>query len=480
MNKIIPFTKFRFIMFVVSICLLVGFGAGTYLQNGFNSGIDFAGGWNIQVQFAPVAFTIDYTGEKVYEITILDNKLTLYDVLGDIKKQAGEPLNFNNYNTIADLALELERIVPGISVSITDRYRDVSPLKIISKDKNLPLNANEGILVHVPVQTSDESFTSIDSVREALSPLGNISVQSIGDNPLAQMYILKAKEDDLISSENTNSDDSSETNRVEEVEGRIKEYLANKFESRTILIKKSEFVGPSFSQELRLGALGSVIVAIVLILVYITIRFKIGYALAAITALIHDVFIMIGVIGTLQLELTSATLAAVLTIIGYSLNDTIVVFDRIRENSSLLRDQDREMIINTSITQSLSRTLITSLTTLLAVVSIYIFSTGVIKDFAFNLIIGIVVGTYSSIFIASPILLGWQNAASQRKKAKQEAANAAVIKKKSSVKVQNEPTKTQKTVEPTTSNDSENTEENIEQDTLQKKTRKKKKKKKKK
>lgn len=430
MKNIIPITKFRFLMFCISILLLAGFGLGTYLQGGFNSGIDFAGGWNIQVQFAPVAFTIDYEGADNYEITILDNKLTVYDREGEIKTQAGEPINFNNFDTIGDLAVEIERIIEGASVSIR-QFRDISPLKIISKDTGIPLNRSTGILVHVPVQDEEGLFTSDNEVRESLSPLGRVSVQHIGDNPLDQMYVLKVKEADVLSGTDEQSNPSdSDSIKIQEIEDQIKKNLADSFKSENILFKKSEFVGPSFSQELRLGALGSVGLAIVLILVYITIRFRIGYALAAISALIHDVCIMFGVIGTFQLELTSATLAAVLTIIGYSLNDTIVVFDRIRENMGLLRDQERDVIINTSVTQSLSRTLITSITTLLAVISIYVFTTGVIRDFAFSLMIGIIVGTYSSIFIASPVLLGWQNLMEKRKKAKQES----LVSKKKTLK----------------------------------------------
>ncbi|MBN2532008.1 MAG: protein translocase subunit SecF [Spirochaetales bacterium] len=473
MKKIIPFTKFRFIMFGVSLTLLIGFGIGTFLRGGFNSGIDFAGGWNIQVQFAPVAFTIDYEGDDRYEITILDNKLTLYEVKGDIKKQAGEPLNFNNYATIGDLATELERIVDGISVNIL-QFRDVSPLKIISKDTGMPLNRGTGILVHVPVQNKENIFTSDNMVRDTLAPLGSISVQHIGDNPLDQMYVLKVKEEDVLSNSDEQPDTSSANEvRIQEIEDRIRSYLSGTFKNENILFKKSEFVGPTFSQELRVGAMGSVFLALVLILIYITIRFRIGYALAAILALVHDVCIMIGVIGTLQLEVTSATLAAVLTIIGYSLNDTIVVFDRIRENMGLLRDQDRETIIDTSITQSLSRTLITSLTTLIAVISIFIFATGVIKDFAFNLIVGIVVGTYSSIFIASPALFSWQTMMEKRRKAKHESPAG---KKKTQEKPRKE------TVEKEEEPDLQagKTDVGIQKANVQRKPRKKKKKKKKK
>ncbi|MFW5686207.1 MAG: protein translocase subunit SecF, partial [Spirochaetota bacterium] len=129
---------------------------------------------------------------------------------------------------------------------------------------------------------------------------------------------------------------------------------------------------------------------------------------------------MLVFIGALQIEVSTATIAAILTIIGYSLNDTIVIFDRIRENERLMRESGFETIINASITQSLSRTLITSITTLLAVTAIYIFATGTVQLFALNLMIGVIVGTYSSIFIASPTLLGFRRA-TRKRRTKQEA-----------------------------------------------------------
>ena len=162
---------------------------------------------------------------------------------------------------------------------------------------------------------------------------------------------------------------------------------------------------------------------------YIWFRFKLGFAISAITALGHDVLIMLGFIGTIGLEVSTTTIAAVLTIIGYSLNDTIVVFDRVRENQSLLKGERFDIVVNTSITQSLSRTLITSLTTLLAVLALYLFGTGSIKDFALNLIVGILVGTYSSIFIASPVLLGWTNVVQKRKAKKSGVSTQAAVVK---------------------------------------------------
>ncbi|MFQ5771788.1 MAG: protein translocase subunit SecF, partial [bacterium] len=144
------------------------------------------------------------------------------------------------------------------------------------------------------------------------------------------------------------------------------------------------------------------------ILLYISWRVEFIFAIGAIAALFHDVLITLGVFSVLRLEITLAIIAAFLTIVGYSLNDTIVVFDRIRENLKVLRRETYESIINTSINQSLSRTIITSLTTMIVVLILYVFGGEVIHNFAFALIVGVVVGTYSSVFIASPIVVEWE------------------------------------------------------------------------
>lgn len=168
-------------------------------------------------------------------------------------------------------------------------------------------------------------------------------------------------------------------------------------------------VGPSVGQDLKWAALWSVLGAIAILLLYISWRFEFRFAIGAIAALVHDVLITLGIFAVLSKEINLPTVAAFLTIIGYSLNDTIVVFDRIRENSQTLRGTDYVTVLNRSINQSLSRTVITSLTTLFVVVVIFVV-TGAgeeINTFALALIAGVLVGTYSSVFIASPILYLW-------------------------------------------------------------------------
>ena len=166
-----------------------------------------------------------------------------------------------------------------------------------------------------------------------------------------------------------------------------------------------EKVGPKIGSELSGKALMAIVYAILLILIYISIRFEFIYAIGAIAAIFHDVIITLGIFSILGYEISLAIIAAFLTIVGYSLNDTIVIFDRIRENMKTLKKQDVSNIVNKSINDSLSRTVVTSLTTLFVVLTLYLFGGNVLQYFSFAMIIGVLVGTYSSIFIASNIVV---------------------------------------------------------------------------
>ena len=166
-----------------------------------------------------------------------------------------------------------------------------------------------------------------------------------------------------------------------------------------------EKVGPKIGSELSGKALMAIVYAILLILIYISIRFEFIYAIGAIAAIFHDVIITLGVFSILGYEISLAIIAAFLTIVGYSLNDTIVIFDRIRENMKTLKKQDVSNIVNKSINESLSRTVVTSLTTLFVVLTLYLFGGNVLQYFSFAMIIGVLIGTYSSIFIASNIVV---------------------------------------------------------------------------
>ena len=172
-----------------------------------------------------------------------------------------------------------------------------------------------------------------------------------------------------------------------------------------VQMQRVEFVGPQVGDELATQGGLAMLYALFGILAYVAFRFEWRFAVGSVVALVHDVLITIGVFSVFQLEFTLTVLAALLAVIGYSLNDTIVVFDRIRENFRKMRKETPEVIMNLSINQTLPRTILTSLTTLLVLVSLFIFGGDIIHNFSIALILGVVVGTYSSIFIASPTVL---------------------------------------------------------------------------
>ncbi len=269
---------------------------------------------------------------------------------------------------------------------------------------NLGIDFQAGLSLRVEI---DNTNASTEVVRDAVAGIEGTQVQSVGAEEDNQ-FVVRVRDAGAIESFSAVMSE------------RILAALGSEFGTGSITELENNYVGPRFSEDLTRNTVLLISLALALILLYIWFRFRLGYAAASISALIHDIAFMVVFIGAFQIEVSTATIAAILTIIGYSLNDTIVIFDRIRENEHLMRESGFETIINTSISQSLSRTLITSLTTLLAVGAIYVFAAGTVQSFALNLMIGVLVGTYSSVFVAAPVLLGWRRVARKRK-SKQDA-----------------------------------------------------------
>jgi len=194
------------------------------------------------------------------------------------------------------------------------------------------------------------------------------------------------------------------------------EYFKSNAYVSSFIVVRQEMVGPKVGKDLRGKAILAIFWAVLGILVYISLRFRFRFAVAAIIALIHDVAITVGLFSIFNREISLTIIAALLTIVGYSLNDTIVVFDRIRENSKALRSQPLIQQLNASINMTLARTLLTSFTTFIVVLTLFVLGGEVIRDFALALMIGILVGTYSSIFVASPALYEWETFSKSRKK----------------------------------------------------------------
>jgi preprotein translocase subunit SecF len=177
-------------------------------------------------------------------------------------------------------------------------------------------------------------------------------------------------------------------------------------------------VGSRFSKQLSDQAAGLLAMTLLLILAYCSIRFKFQYALGAVLAIVHNGIITVAFIVWSRMEFNTTTIAAILTILGYSINDTVVIFDRIRETRRIYPDDTFVNVLNRALTETLSRTIITTVTTLLAVFSLFIFTTGSMKDFALTLIIGMVTGVYSTIFIASGFVTFWETRKAARSKKK--------------------------------------------------------------
>jgi len=260
----------------------------------------------------------------------------------------------------------------------------ISLILIIFKGLNFGIDFKGGTLIELRVESNN---IKINDIRSAFSnmDLGDLNVKEFGK-----------KGDYLIKFE------KKEFNKVVNIKS-IKESVVNKL-GVDVNFRRIENVGPKVSAELLNSGLIAICLALGAMLFYIWIRFEWQFSLGSILAIFHDVLITIGIFSILSLEVNLSIVAAVLTIVGYSMNDTVVIYDRIRENLSKYSSSTIDDVSNTSINETLSRTIITSVTTLLALGSIYVLGGQILKGFSLAMIIGVIIGTYSSIFVASPIL----------------------------------------------------------------------------
>jgi len=259
-----------------------------------------------------------------------------------------------------------------------------SILFLFIKGLNLGIDFKGGTLIEI---RTDNSNIDISQIRKSLlkMDLGDVVVKKFG------------KENDyLVKIEINNTNDE---NFINSINNQLTSDLG-----AVVNFRRVENVGPKVSKELLKSGLLAISLSLAAMLFYIWIRFEWQFSLAAIVALLHDVIITVGIFSFLSYEINLSIVAAVLTIVGYSMNDTVVIFDRIRENLKKYAKININDIANTSINETLSRTLITSITTLLALLSIYILGGAILKGFSFAMIVGVIIGTYSSIFVATPIL----------------------------------------------------------------------------
>ena len=261
----------------------------------------------------------------------------------------------------------------------------ISTLLLIFKGLNFGIDFKGGTLIEL--RTTDSKI-KISNIRDSLNQinLGDVSVKNFGTE---RDFLIKFEKKDF-----------NNQNFIEEIKIKLTNSLGNGFEFRRV-----ENVGPKVSSELLKSGIIPIALSLTAMLIYIWIRFEWQFSIGAIIALFHDVLLTLGFFSLFSLEINLSIVAAVLTIVGYSMNDTVVIFDRVRENLKKFADIKIFELTNISINETLSRTIITSLTTLLALFSIFFFGGEILKGFSFAMILGVIFGTYSSIYIANPILV---------------------------------------------------------------------------
>ena len=260
----------------------------------------------------------------------------------------------------------------------------VSLLLLVFKGLNFGIDFKGGTLIEL---RSTETKINVSSLRDNLNQmnLGDVSVKKFGND---QDYLIKFENKD------------NKKNILEDIRTNLDKSFGNNFDFRRV-----ENVGPKVSSELLKSGIIAISIALAFMLIYIWIRFEWQFSLGAILALFHDVIVTLGLFSLLGLEINLSIIAAVLTIVGYSMNDTVVIFDRVRENLRKYSDIKIFELTNISINETLSRTLITSITTLLALLSIFFFGGEILKGFSLAMIFGVIFGTYSSIYIANTVLV---------------------------------------------------------------------------
>ncbi|TFG81825.1 MAG: protein translocase subunit SecF [Spirochaetales bacterium] len=390
MTRLIRFHK-AFLPAAIISLVVIAFGVVGIFVKGFNLGVDFQAGINQYIQLAYPAATITYNGGGTPKLTISESVATV--VFTGVDATSRTVLwDLSTVGTIADLAGMMK--AEGLEFTIIDGAGLSADFLVPTYQGDYILSP-EPVLIHRSAKNNAETFGTIEEIRAAVASIGSASVQDIGAKGSMQ-YVIRVR------------DDGSDTAFSANVPLLIEKALNNAFGSDRTVAMKTDYVGARFSKDLADNSWKLILFTLTVILIYAGIRFKFQFAAGAVLAIIHDALIVVGFIVWSGMEFNTSSIAAILTILGYSINDTIVIFDRIREDRTLNPTDKLTTIIDKSITETLGRTFITIITTLLAVFALYIFTSGSIKDFSLALIVGMISGTYSTVFVASGFVSFWE------------------------------------------------------------------------
>ncbi len=365
----IPFLSYRKIALVLSAVVIAAGLAYEFLGPGLNLGIDFVGGTQVTLKFREEPDL----GELRSAISDLTSGTPLIQTFDEAEKH------------------EILIRVENPEGEEGDFVRPI--IDLLNGDLNSDLSGRFDLNLK-----GSRALISLLATADPDGVGGDAEARNLYYEPMAAAVLDHRKEYGIYSS-------IDELGDVADLSADSRDYLEDTAAVGAFSLLGAESVGPTVGADLKKKALLAIGFSLVGMLVYIWIRFQLPYAVGAVAALFHDVLITLIALAATHREINLPTVAALLTLVGYSVNDTVVVFDRMRENLRLRRGDDLEMLMNLSINQTLSRTIITSGTTLVVVLSLYIFGGDVINTFAFVLLVGIIVGTYSSIFVASPVAL---------------------------------------------------------------------------
>jgi len=408
MKRIIRFTKYFLPAAILSTTIAV-FSVVGFLTQGFNLGVDFQAGLLQEIQLVPTAFSLTYNGPGNATISFSRTALDIV-ISGAGVDEVTHRFVFSSYPTQADLVRGL-RAIEGIGVTETASGNISTATYIQSAQSSPMLGAAIPFVVHyLPPNAAP---VRIEDVRASLLPLGTVSVQNLGV-PGERRFMIRMEDKEF---GNTGGGVPAD---------RIMAALENHFGKGEVAVTRTDYVGSRFSKQLTDQAGLLTVMTLFLILIYSSIRFKPQYAIGAVIAILNDALVIIAFVVWTRMEFNTTTIAAILTILGYSINGTIVIFDRVRENRRIFPDDMFVDVLNRSITGTLSRSIITTFTTMLAAISLFLFTTGSMKDFALALLVGMTSGVYTTTFIATGFVYFWDMRVGKREKKRPKPAPVKV------------------------------------------------------
>ncbi len=384
-KKIYNFSKFFPLAVVFSLLLIIG-GIVSVIFRGVNFGLDFRPGMIEEIRISEATIEVSYKGSATVNLDASSTDALTVIVSGIGADNRTLRLPYSEYSSTSAICAKLSEI-EDVTASAIKSVAIPSGGLFVSSAVSTTLSPSV-LRLFVP---DESSVVSADDVRAALSEFSSVDVKSIGSDDERSFQI------------RLGVSDSEQAKALQSDVDKALEAAFNKNGKEAVSVK-SDFMSPQFSSSLISGSIVLVLATLVLIFIYATIRFKWDFALASVIAIIHDALVMISFISWSQMEFSTTTLAAILTIIGYSINATVVILDRVRSDIQTVEAKTFTDILNSALSATLSRSIITTVTTLFAVLSLFFFTTGTIHDFSLALIVGLISGCYSSMFIAGAFI----------------------------------------------------------------------------